>query len=160
MDITQPITTKHIPTAVEIPELRTCLADIYNVSVHNRFEVLTYIKDDVEFEWIAAPDGVMVSTVNGVPPSENVTPSENDIIRRPLLTADAMAVLDKKMAALLAGDTAWWQVLRGILKAGVKEDLEKWFACLARDAAEAQSLQDPKPVSRAVRQIPSTGVRD
>lgn len=121
------------------------LASQYNISVHNAFDALGTLPDDVEDAWSTVRDAIRKAAEDTLPIVSKA--------KRPWLTADTLAVLDKKREARLTGSRDDWRRYKSMFRARCKADLEAYYNRLATDAEDGLRRQNLCAVYRTVRLI-------
>ena len=124
------------------------MASQYCVAVSNLFAALGSLPDDVEDSWSAIRTTILQAAQDSVPVIPNV--------KRPWLSPDSIAVLDKKRDARLRGSTDEWRKYKGIFKARAKADLEEYYNGLADQAEEGIKHHNLRSAFRTIRTLTSS----
>ena len=119
------------------------LASNYNVAITNAFAALGDLPEDEEAAWSTVRDTITSTAKKIVPPKRPQ--------RHPLLSGEALSILDKKKVARLKGNEPDRRRLKGVFKARAKLDVEDYHDRLATQAEEGVRQNNLRPVYRAIR---------
>ena len=111
----------------------------------NSFDVLGTLPQDVEDYWVSIRTAILTAAREALSVVQRA--------RRPWLTAETLALLDKKMDTRLCGHADEFRKYKDIFKARSKEDLENYYIQLTD---EAKNLRLPTERSKHHCPIPLT----